>query len=177
MLKSAQSPDSGVTRLSPRGAVAVGACCVACGLYPVLIGLGVIHIPLDPGVARWVPIAAGAMFILAGCAVINGYAVMGGVQPNGAIPPDAPFSAQVAQYILGVSIIGLMFAIFAWVAFGAGERHFSSTVSMPGLAAGHRGSDRGGRIAFGVGAALIGLFFVVSVVSGARQLRSIKRRA
>ena len=177
MLKSATPSDSGVTRLSPRGAVLVGALCVAGGLYPVLVGLGVIHIPLDPGVARWVPVAVGAMFILAGCAVINGYAIMGGLQANGEMPPDAPFSAQVAQYLLGVSIVGLMFAIFAWVAFGAGERHFSSTVSVPGLAVGHRSSERGGRIAFGIGAALIGMFFVVSVVSGARQLRSIRRRA
>jgi hypothetical protein len=67
-------------------------------------------------------------------------------------------------------IVGLMFAVFAWVAFGPGERHFSSSVSIPGLSTSAHSSASSGRIAFGIGAGFIGLFFVVATVSGAKRL-------
>lgn len=169
-MKSVSPNGTGVNQLSPRAAIVVGIVFMLCGLFPVLAGLGVFHTPPTPGTPRWVVIAAGGMFILAGAAVINGYAMAGGAQANGDLSDSAPFATRILQYVLGVSIVGLMLAVFAWVAFGPGERHFSSSVSIPGLSISSRGSDRSGRIAFGIATALIGLFFVLSVVGGAKRL-------
>jgi hypothetical protein len=169
-MKSASPNGTSVNQLSPRAAIVTGIVFMLCGLFPVLVGLGVFHTPPTPGTPRWVVIAAGGMFILAGAAIINGYAVAGGAQANGDLSESAPFAARVLQYVLGTSIVGLMFAVFAWVAFGPGERHFSSSVSIPGLSASGRSSDRSGRIAFGIASAFMGLFFVLGAVSGARRL-------
>ena len=170
LLKSGPPTGSRVDQLSPRGAIVVGIIFMICGVFPVLVGLGVVHAPPAPGVQPWVVIAAGSMFILAGVAIINGYAVAGGAQANGDLPDSAPFAARVLQYALGVSIVGLMFAVFAWVAFGPGERHFSSSMSIPGLSVSGHSSDRSGRIAFGIASGFIGLFFVLYAVSGAKRL-------
>jgi len=57
-----------------------------------------------------------------------------------------------------------------WVSFGSGERHFSSSLSLPGLSVSSQSSERSGRIVFGIAAVIIGLFFVFAVVSGAKRL-------
>jgi hypothetical protein len=163
--------------LTPRGAIVVGILCMVCGTYPVLAGLGVLHGRPAAGVQPWVIVAAGSMFILAGLAVINGYAVAGGSQANGDLSADAPFISRVTQYVLGLAIVGLMFAVFAWTAFGPGERHFSSSMSIPGLSTSGQSSERPGRIAFGIAAGFLGLFFVLSAVSGAKRLRRNGQRA
>ena len=156
--------------LTPRGAVAFGLLFVLCGSFPVLAGLGVFHAHSDPDAPRWVIIASGGMFILAGLAIINGYAVSGGVQADGNLPDSAPLFVKVTQYVLGLAIVALMFAVFAWVSFGPGERHFSSSLSIPGFSTSGHSSARSGRIAFGFATVLIGLFLVIATVSGAKRL-------
>ena len=156
--------------LTPRGAIAFGALFMLCGTFPVLAGLGILHGSPAPDVPPWVVIASGSMFILAGLAIINGYAVAGGVQADGNLSDSAPLIVRVTQFLLGVAIIGLMFAVFAWVAFGPGERHFSSSVSISGFSTSTHSSARTGRIVFGIGAGFIGLFLVAAVVSGAKRL-------
>ena len=136
----------------------------------MLSGLGIVPHREAQGVAPWVAIAAGSMFILAGLAVINGYALGGGAQANGDLSANAPFAVRVTQFLLGTAIIGLMFAMFAWVAFGSGARHFSSSVSIPGLSLSGHSSERSGRIVFGIAAIAIGLGFVFAFVGGARRL-------
>lgn len=165
-MRSPSNPN----QLSPRGAIIVGILFMVFGAYPVLLGLGVVHGRPAPGVQPWVVLAAGSMFILAGLAMINGYAVAGGSQANGDLAADAPLAARVTQFVLGTSIVGLMFAVFAWVAFGSGERHFSSSFSIPGLSTSGQSSERSGRIVFGIAAVFIGLFFVFGAVSGAKRL-------
>jgi hypothetical protein len=167
---SPEKSGPNANQLSPRGAIIVGILCIVCGTYPVLAGLGVVHGKPAPGVQPWVVVAAGSIFILAGLAVINGYAVAGGSQANGDLSADAPLIARVTQYVLGSAMVGLMFAVFAWVSFGSGERHFSSSISIPGLSASGQSSERSGRIVFGIAAVIIGLFFVFAVVSGAKRL-------
>jgi hypothetical protein len=170
-------PASSPNQLTPRGAIALGIVFILSGLYPVLAGLGVVHGRPAPGVEPWVVVAAGSMFILAGFAIINGYAVAGGAQANGDLAASAPFRARITQYLLGVGIIGLMFVVFAWVAFGSGERHFLSSMWIPGLATSSHSSERSGRIAFGFAAVLMGMCFVLSTVSGAKRLWRDGRRA
>ena len=155
---------------TPRGAVILGIIAMLCGVYPVLVGLGVVHVRPAPNAQPWVAIAAGCMFILAGMAIINGYAIAGASQADGSLPDSAPLFVRVTQYVLGIGIVGLMFAVFAWVAFGPGERHFSSSISLPFWSSSGHSSERSGRIAFGIAAGFMGLFLVLSVVSGAKRL-------
>lgn len=162
---------------TPRSAIVIGIIAMLCGAYPLLVGLGVVHVHPAPGARAWVAVAIGGMFILAGLAIINGYAVAGAAKPDGSLPDGAPFFVRVTQYVLGLAIVGLMFAVFAWVAFGSGERHFSSSISVPFWSSSGRSSDRSGRIAFGIAAGLIGLFLVLSTVSGAKSLWRISRGA
>ena len=156
--------------LTPRGAVAFGGLFMACGAYPVLVGLGLVHVPPSPGTPAWVIVATGGMFVLAGLAIIVGYAMAGSSQADGSLPESAPFALRVTQYVLGLAIVGLMFAVFAWIAFGAGQRQFSSTISLPFFSTSGRSSEHSGRIAFGIAAGLMGLFVVFATVSGAKRL-------
>lgn len=160
-------PDSPPT---PRTAVVLGIIAILCGVYPVLVGLGVIHVRPEPGAQPWVAVAVGGMFILAGLAIINGYAIAGASRADGSLPDGTPLFVRVTQYVLGTGIVGLMFAVFAWVAFGPGERHFSSSISLPFWSSSSHGSERSGRIAFGIADAFMGLFLILSIVGGAKRL-------
>jgi hypothetical protein len=169
-LPSSSDVSQSSTKLTPRAAIFYGIVFMLCGTYPVLLGLGVFHGHPAPDVQPWVVIASGSMFILAGLAIINGYAIAGGLGADGNLPDSAPLFVKVTQYVLGLAIVGLMFAVFAWISFGPGERHFSSSVSIPGLSRSGHGSERSGRIAFGIGTVLMGLFLVLAAVSGAKRL-------
>jgi hypothetical protein len=158
------------TNLTPRAAIFYGIVFMLCGTYPVLLGLGVFHGHPAPDVQPWVVIASGSMFILAGLAIINGYATAGGLGADGNLPESAPLFRKVTQYVLGLAILGLMFAVFAWISFGPGERHFSSSVSIPGLSRSGHSSERSGRIAFGIATGFMGLFLVLATVTGAKRL-------
>jgi hypothetical protein len=169
-LPSSSDVSQSSTRLTPRAAILYGIVFMLCGTYPVLLGMGVFQGHPAPDVQPWVVIAAGSMFILAGLAIINGYAIAGGADASGNLPDGASLFRKVTQYVLGLAIVGLMFAVFAWISFGPGERHFSSSVSIPGLASSGHSSERSGRIAFGIGTVLMGLFLVLAAVSGAKRL-------
>ena len=156
--------------LTPRGAIAFGVLFMACGTYPVLAGLGMVPMNPTPGTPAWVVVATGGMFILAGLAIIVDYAMAGPLQADGSLPESAPLFLRVTQYVLGLAIVGLMFAVFAWIAFGPGQRQFSSSISLPFWSSSGRSSERSGRIAFGIGAGFMGLFLVLAAVSGAKRL-------
>ena len=158
------------SNLTPRGAILVGIIAMLCGVYPVLVGLGVVHVRPAPDAQPWVALAVGSMFILAGLAIINGYAVGGASTADGSFPDSAPLTVRVIQYVLGLAIVGLMFAVFAWVAIGPGERHFSSSLSLPFWTKSSHSSEHSGRIAFGIAAGFMGLFLVLAAVGGAKRL-------
>ena len=169
-LPSSSDVSQSGNNLTPRGAIAFGLLFILCGTFPVLAGLGVFHARSAPDAPPWLIIASGGIFILAGLAIINGYAIAGGVQADGNLPDGAPLFVKVTQYVLGLAIVALMFAVFAWVSFGPGERQFSSTVAVPGLSSSGHSSEHSGRIAFGIGTVLMGLFLVFATVSGAKRL-------
>jgi hypothetical protein len=148
----------------------VGLVCVALGCPPILIALGVVPGELTPGTPAWVGVAAGLVFVFAGASVIVGYAVAGGVGPDGDLPAGTSLAVRAIQYLLGFCIVGLLESIAAWVAFGPGERHFSSTFTWPfGVKSGPT-SDREGRVVFGAGAVAIGMFWVVLTIVSVRRL-------
>ena len=105
------------TSLSPRAAVALGLVITAAGLLLVLFAVGLV-----PGAEasleapRWVVACAGLMFALCGGAVIVGYAVAGGVGPDGDLPAGTPRWVRLTQYLLGLGIIGSLAAITTWIA-------------------------------------------------------------
>jgi hypothetical protein len=86
------------------------------------------------------------------------------------MPPGTSWSIRLVQYLLGLAIVSLMTAVFTWVAFGPGTRHFSTTVSLPFWSSTKASGETFGRAAFGFGAALLWLFLIGVGISGARQL-------
>ena len=157
------------TSLSPRAAVALGLVITAAGLLLVLFAVGLV-----PGAEasleapRWVVACAGLMFALCGGAVIVGYAVAGGVGPDGDLPAGTPRWVRLTQYLLGLGIIGNLAAITTWIAFGPGPRAF--TVMLPFVGRGP-GDETVGRAVFGFGAVLMWVFLVVFVVVSVQRLR------
>ena len=157
--------DSSTTQLSPRGAIIVGLIFIAVGSLVACGALGVgIHLPLSKGVPVWVGVAVGLLFAFGGAAVILGYAIAGVELDD----PDAeagryqihvPFTVRLLQYIVGLVVYGLFAAVFGWVAFGKGERQFSTTVTVPWLVRHGVGNEW-------VGRALFGLVAVVAVAGG-----------
>jgi len=160
------------TSLSPRAAVALGLVVSGMGVLIVLLAVGII-----PGAEasleapRWVVASAGLAFVLAGAAMIVGYAVAGGVGPDGDLPAGTPRWVRVTQYLLGLGIISALGAVATWVAFGPGPRAF--TVTLPFIGRGP-GDETVGRAVFGIGAVLMWIFLVVFVVVSVKRIRRNK---
>jgi hypothetical protein len=161
--------------LTPRGAFAMGLLVIACGVVPILGGLGAL-----PGargaIPPWVPIFVGGVFVIGGVSIIVSYGIAGGVDADGQPKPGTPYSIQVLQYLLNLAIIGALAAVAGWVAFGPGERSFSIGAGSGAVAVGGAGNSLAGRIAFGVFTVLAAAMFVYSAISGAHRLSNIARQ-
>lgn len=166
---------AGSSSLTPRGALILGLLFAACGIAPILSGLGAIPIRPTADTPGWVAVCAGVVFVLGGAAVINGYAIGGGAGADGDLPTNTPFGVRLVQYLIGLFIVGLMTVISGWIAFGPGERHFSTTVAGPFFARRWAGGDLSGRIAFGAGTVLLVAMFLGLGWSGARRLYRIRQ--
>ena len=163
-------------QLSPRGAILMGIVFVLAGLPPMLIGMGVIT-PSggDAGSPPWVVICAGLMFVVAGLTIVLDFAVAGGVGPDGDLRAGTPFAIRVANFLCGMTIVGLMTSVFGWVAFGSGPRRFSTTMSLPFLAQSWASGETSGRVAFGIATVLMALMFVACTVVGVERLWRARR--
>ena len=149
----------------------MGLIFVGCGMPPILIGLGVLTPSrAEPGTPAWVGICAGLLFVIAGLVIILDYAIAGGVGSDGEFQPGTPFVIRVANFFLGMTIVGLMIAVFGWVAFGSGPRRFSTTMSVPFMASHWASGEMSGRIAFGGATALMVIMFVCCTVVGVERL-------
>jgi hypothetical protein len=73
------------------------------------------------------------------------------------------------QSILGLGIVIAMAAVFSWVGFGPGERHFSTTVSLP-FGTWKPSGDTIGRWAFGAAAVLMWSAITIAVIASMRRL-------
>jgi hypothetical protein len=163
------------TPLTPLGALIVGVLCAACGIPAILSGIGAISLKSTPGTPGWVAVCVGLIFVLAGAAVINEYAIGRGVGADGDLPANTPFGVRLAQYLIGLAIVGLLTIVTGWTAFGPGERHFTMTIAVPFGAQRRAGGDLSGRIAFGVGTVLLVAMLVALGWSGARRLRRVRQ--
>jgi hypothetical protein len=86
------------------------------------------------------------------------------------LPSTAPIWVGATLHLLSLAIVVSLGAIGTWVAFGPGERKFSSSIPfLPDWL-----NEPIGRTAFGIGAILIWIFLIVMAVVGARSLRGPK---
>ena len=151
---------------SDKTMIVAGLIAMSMGIFPVLIGLGVV--PTRPGDAPgWIGLLAGAMFILAGAAVIVRGAFQGGGEAERDLPAAAPGWLRTTYYLLGMATAVTLAAIGSWVAFGPGERNFAEAIPFLG-----NGliNETIGRAAFGLGACLVWLFVIVLAINGVRLI-------
>jgi hypothetical protein len=167
---------AGEQQLSRGGAMAMGLVFLAAGIMPLLIGAGVVH-PAESGSPppAWVAFAAGLLFVCAGVTIFVDYGIAGGVGPDGDLVPGTPFAVRAANLVLGLFIVGLMTALFGWVAFGSGPRQFSSTITLPFWQSHGRSGELSGRIAFGIVTVLMALMFVACGIVGLRRLNRARK--
>jgi len=160
---------SSPSQLTPRRAVVLGLAFVVMSALPILGGLGVIDLKLTLGTPRWVGVGAGVVFLLAGLTLIVDGA-SGAIGTDGQLSNDAPRWVHVFQSLMGFGIVGTMGAIVSWIAFGPGERHFSTTISLPFGWWRPSNSETSGRWAFGIAAALIWCIIAGVIVVSIRRL-------
>ena len=159
------------THLSPHGAVVVGLFCGGTGALVILASLGVFGpARLSPGTPPWIGVLAGLVFVLAGLAVIVGYALAGGAAAGGDLPPGTPVRLRVTQYCLGLGITASLALIGTWIALGAGPRSCQVTAMITAEA-----SATVCRVVFGFGALLTWVFAVVLGVVSYKRLRAADR--
>ena len=164
-----ESSTAGQSKLTPRAAVLWGLFCVAVSAMPILGGLGVIDLHPTQGTPGWVGVAAGGMFLLAGLTLIVDGA-SGAIGVDGQVSADAPQWVHVFQSVIGLGIVAMMGAITSWIAFAPGERHFSTTISLPFAWWRPASSDTAGRWAFGIAAVLIWCIIAAVIVVSGRRL-------
>jgi len=156
-------------KLTPHSAVLFGIACAAASVLPILGGLGVIDMKLTPGTPRWVGVGAGGVFLLAGMMLIVDGAT-GAIGTDGQLSTDAPRWLHVFQSLMGLGIVATMGAIASWIAFGPGERHFSTTISLPFGWWRPANDQTMGRWAFGIAATLIWCIIAGVIVANVRRL-------
>ena len=141
------------------------------GTLPLLAAMGVL--PTRPPAAgdapAWVGAAIGLAFFLAGImTMVRGFA--GAVDSSGELPQAAPRALRVFYDLLVMPIPVLLALLLSWVAFGPGERHFSTSFGFGGIGiATSGGGEIMGRVAFGFAAVLAWLFVGFGIVTLARR--------
>jgi len=153
------SPLSNLISLLVFGSIFLGT-----GILIVLVSVDVLHVPPEKIHAPpWVIASAGATFAFAGVMVlVNGLKEMVG--------KDSPILNWLSTSLALVFMLSLALP-FHWIAFGPGERQFTSTVGVGPLTASQPGSETGGRLAFGFFALLmdaIMAFIVYRILTGKR---------
>ena len=140
------SPDSTcrtmatTAELTPRARLVFGLGAMAAGLAPMALATGLLT--PSPGNMRapeWVVFLAGCTFFLSGWLIL------------------LPERWIKTRGFLGVVLLTGFAAVFDWVSFGPGERHFSGGLSIGPLSSSASSSELTGRIVFGIAAASMSL--------------------
>ncbi|HET8530493.1 MAG TPA: hypothetical protein VFO08_05045 [Methylomirabilota bacterium] len=148
--------------LSARATAWVGALFGVVGLAILLVALRIL--PSDESkfqAPHWVVGAAGLAFFLVGILLLT-------TPP--AQTPEAASRTTWRTFLLGTGVVGAMAAIFNWVAFGPGPRHFGGSISIPFVSVSGPQSEWSGRAAFGLAAVMMDLFLGWVIVRGLRDL-------
>lgn len=159
------------TTTANKTTIAMGVLSMAVGVIPMLAMAGILprgDAPADPTLA-WMGWLIGAVFMGAGLIVIM-RGVLNASDRSDDLPAGAPPLARLANDALGIAIVCGMAAMFSWVAFGPGPRHFS--IGIAGLFTNTSGSgDTIGRVAFGFGALLFWFMTAAFAVMTVRKWR------
>lgn len=148
-----------------RTAIACGLLAFAMGVFIVLSAFGVIPSRGGDKGEHWVAAVAGLAFVFGGLAVV--IQTWARATPDGVLPADAPSFVRRVLYLLTLAIVVSLGAIGTWVAFGPGERKFSTSIPfLPDWL-----NEPIGRTAFGIGAVMIWGILILVAVTGARRLR------
>jgi hypothetical protein len=153
---------------SPRVAIFCGLIAAAIGLFYVLLSVGVIptgmpHSDQDP---TWIGTAFGLIFLFGGGAVIIQTIFSNGRTSDEGLPTTAPVWLRWFYQLLCAGIVALLGAVFTWIAIGPGKRSFTGNGAIFG--------ETAGRVAFGIGAALI--WIVLAAIAIVKVRRLVQRR-
>jgi len=162
------------SQLTPRQAVIFGSICIACALTPILAGLRMISTWPTAGTPGWVAVCSGVVFLFAGLIFLSD-AAAGGLGPNGLLLETAPAWVKPFQWVAGLAIVASSASVMSWVAFGSGERHFSSQMSLPFVTIRSSSGDTTGRWAFGIMAVAMWLMVAAILVRTARDALAKRR--
>jgi hypothetical protein len=148
--------------LSPRASIRVGVLIAAIGI--AIVAASVLAPAEKFQTPRWVIACVGGAFLFFGGWTAAIYAMgFDPARPEETLPSPA---LQLAVFIPGM----LLFAApFHWVAFGAGPRQFSSSLSIPFLTIRGASGAGTGRAIFGAFSILIDVFLVALIVKLVRQ--------
>jgi len=141
-------------KLRGRAKLVVGFLFAAAGVLPILAALDVQGLSGGKNAPDWVVGLAGFMFILGG----------------GAIWAQGTAAEKMVGMIAGAAIMLGLAAIGNWIAFGAGERACSGSVSSWLFSSYRDAGEWECRAAFGIGAALLDAFILLGV---ARLLETV----
>lgn len=135
-------------QITPGAAHLIGLVFVAAGILPMLAAFDVGPLGrADINGPPWLGFAGGGIFVTAGLAIMAG--------------PQAPLVGG----LFGVLTLGGLAAIGNWIAFGAGERACSGSISLPWLSSESAFSGLGCRIPFGLGALITDAFLCYMIAS------------
>jgi hypothetical protein len=110
-----RKPEGGPPTLG--NTILLSGLCFAAGLFPLLIGLGVISGNVEAGPAgRALAIVAGLVLIFGGVMVVLRDSA--GVRNNENIPASAPRWIRAGESLIGIAVIAAFAALCSIVAFG-----------------------------------------------------------
>jgi hypothetical protein len=137
---------------------------IAIGGFMMLRSLGAFGtIATTPDGPAWLGVIMGFVFFAGGVSVVVKMFYGPEAMEQSELSAKAPWLVRLFYNCLGVGIVAGLGALFAWVAFGPGERHFSGSGAFLGTTV--------GRVMFGLVAALAGLMLVLMLVRWFKRQR------
>src|SRR5580698_9309658 len=110
---------------------------MAIGGFMLLRSLDVLGpIPPSPDGPAWLGALIGFVFVAGSSSALIKIVFGGDNLGNNGLPQSAPLAVRVVYGGLGYSIVAGLAALFSWVAFGPGERHFSGSGAFLGAGVG-----------------------------------------
>jgi hypothetical protein len=152
-------------------AIASGILAAVMGLFIVLSAIGIIPSRMAAGVERWIGVVAEMAFVCGGFAVVIQTCVRVTPERGSELTPGTPFWVRTTLHLLSLAIVVSLATIGTLVAFGTGERKFSSTIPFLPVWL----NEPLGRTVFGFGAMLTWFILIVMMVMGFRSLRRPKQ--
>ena len=126
---------------------------MAYGAFMMLRCLGAFGpIPTSPDGPAWLGVLMGFVFLAGSTAALIKIIFGGDNLGENGLPQTAPRAIRIVYNGMGIAIVAGLGALFTWIGFGPGERHFSGSGAFLGASV--------GRAAFGLAGLLVWLVLV-----------------